>query len=130
MRGRRMLAVTKESTSSRMTRECFGSWYYPKRLAMGRDKKLTRTSVREFIPLKLASNMCSIFCTEVSVAGITIAVRALNNDSLWLDGKARKLLLSTAALTIVAGVHFNFHLRVKTSIDFRSRIDTSNRSRG
>ena len=48
---------------------------------------------------------------------------------LWFDSKGRKLLLSTAALTIVAGVDTHFYLSVKTSIDIRSRIDTSHRRR-
>jgi hypothetical protein len=48
-----------------------------------------------------------------------------SSTHLGFDSKGSALLLATAGLTIVAGVDTDFHLSVKTSIDFRGRIDTS-----
>jgi hypothetical protein len=47
---------------------------------------------------------------------------------LWFDSKGSEFLFAST-LTVVAGVHSDFDLRIETRVHIRRRINTSYRSR-
>lgn len=75
--------------------------------------------VGQFVALELAPNVTGVFGTEIVVAA---AVGALDNDSLRFHRKLRKFFLPVVPIVIIAGIHPNFNLSVKSCIDVARRI--------
>ena len=82
MRCRRVLTISQKTAGPRVTRKGLWSRNDPKGLSMCGHKKLTRSSIWQFVSEKLASNLCGILWAEVSSATLTISVWSLNNNTL------------------------------------------------
>jgi hypothetical protein len=97
VRCRRVLAITKKTTSSRMARERLGSRNYPKALCVGGHQQLTSSGIGEFVSLELSPDVTSVLRTKVNGVGISTTVGTLNDNSL----KKEKDTISRLVRTIV-----------------------------
>lgn len=66
--------------------------------------------------------MFRVLVAEIDTSS-AVPVASLNHDTLWLDIEGGVLLLGGRLLvTVIAGVNFDFYLRVEAAVDVRGRV--------